>query len=75
MKIVFVLPVLLMCSGLMLVHSAYAAKNTRDTLSELRQKVEKLEKQKQCTPADKVRALDEQSSQPVQPRFEPYSYP
>lgn len=84
MKIVFVFPALLACSSLMLVQSAYAVKNPRDTIIELRKKVEKLEKekQKQPTTTEKVRTLDERYSrydQPsqtaTQPRFEPYSYP
>jgi len=86
MKIVFIFPALLMCSSLMLAQPAYAIKNPKDTIRELRQKVEKLEKerQSQCAPAEKVRTLDErysqssqssQSSQAVQPRFEPHSYP
>ena len=87
MKIIFVFPALLVCSSLMLVQSAYAVKNPRDTIIELRQKIEKLEKekQKQLTTTEKVRTLDEryggygQSNQlgqtAIQPRFEPYSYP
>lgn len=77
MKIVFGLSVLLMCSGIMLVQPAYATKSPRDTLSECLQRVEKLEKekQKQPTPAERVRALEEKSNQTAQPKFAPYSYP
>lgn len=83
MKIVFIFPVLLMCSGLILAQPAYAVKNPKNALRECQQRVERLEKdkRKQSTTAEKVRTLDErysdsnQSSQTAQPRFEPYSYP
>ena len=81
MKRVFGLPALLMCFGLMSVQPVYAVKNPSDSLKECRKKVEQLEKekQKQTTPAEKVRAPEEktnQTAQPnAQPKFAPYSHP
>lgn len=82
MKIMFSLPVLLICSGLMLVQPAFAAREKKVTLSELRQRIEKLEKEqpKQTIPAasasaERSRMFVEQPGQHTQPRFMPYSYP
>lgn len=84
MKIVAVLPMLFMCSSLMLAQSVSAVANPKDTKDTLQKKVEILEKelekqkekQKQTAYVRKVSAFEDQPSLTVQPpRFEPYSYP
>lgn len=84
MKVLSVIPMFFMCSGLMLVQPVSAAVNPKDTKDTLQKRVEILEKeiedqkqkQKQATYVRKISAFEEESNQTIRlPRFEPYSYP
>lgn len=85
MKSLSVISMLLICSSLMQIQSAYAVMNPKDPHKLLLKKTGKSEKkqekqnanqkQNQSASAEKTAAFENQSSQTGQPRFEPYSYP
>jgi hypothetical protein len=78
MRNIFLLTALFIYSSLVFAPSVHAAENKKITLSGLQQKVEQLKKelQEQSSLAEKIRELEEKSSQANQTKkFPPYSYP